>query len=87
MELTNAIKRKIQNNFAVETKNMIKDKIDALESLRKEGISMLVGMITGLHGNLRTWYSEIPSYSTCPRCGNEYPEGSAFCNGCGFKIR
>jgi voltage-gated potassium channel len=85
-------REKSKNNFAVETKNIIKGKIDALENLHKEEISILVAMITSLHGILQTEYydrmssSSSPS-SSCPRCGNNYPDGSAFCNGCGYKIR
>jgi transposase len=66
---------------------MIKDKIDALENLHKEEISMLVAMITSLHGNLQTEYHDRNSSTTCSNCGNKYPDGSAFCNGCGSKIR
>jgi voltage-gated potassium channel len=77
-------REKSKNNFALETKNMIKDKIDALENLRKEDISMLVVMITSLHGNLQNQYYQNTS---CPRCSNTYPNGSAFCNNCGFQIR
>jgi voltage-gated potassium channel len=77
-------REKTKNNFALETKNIIKDKIDALENLRKEEISILVAMITSLHGNLQSESSS--SSSTCPRCSNRYPNGSAFCNSCGFQI-
>jgi voltage-gated potassium channel len=79
-------REKPKNNFALETKNMIKDKIDALEDLHKEEISMLITMITSLHGNLQTEYL-VSSSSSCPRCSNKYPNGSAFCNSCGIKIR
>jgi voltage-gated potassium channel len=77
-------REKTKNNFALETKNIIKDKIDALESLHKEEISMLITMITSLHGNLQSESSS--SSSTCPRCSNKYPNGSGFCNSCGFQI-
>jgi hypothetical protein len=45
-------REKSKNNFALETKNIIKGKIDALENLHKEDISMLIAMITSLHGKL-----------------------------------
>lgn len=79
-------REKSKNNFALETKNTIKDKIDALENLHKEDISMLIAMITSLHGNLQTQYYDRLSSSSCPRCSNKYPNGYAFCNSCGFQI-
>jgi len=81
-------REKSKNNFALETKSIIKNKIDALENLRKEDISMLVAMITSLHDNLQTEYHDsiLSSYSTCPKCNNKNPNGSAFCNRCGFQI-
>lgn len=79
-------REKSKNNFALETKNINKDKIDALENLDKEDVSMLIAMITSLHGNLQTQYYDRISSSSCPRCSNKYPNGSAFCNSCGFQI-
>ena len=79
-------REKSKNNFALETKNILKDKIDALENLDKEDVSMLIAMITSLHGNLQTQYYDRISSSSCPRCSNKYPNGSAFCNSCGFQI-
>jgi voltage-gated potassium channel len=78
-------REKSKNNFALETKNILKDKIDALENLHKDDISMLIAMITSLHGNLQTQYYDRLS-SSCPRCSNKYPNGPAFCNSCGFQI-
>ena len=81
-------REKPKNNFALETKNTIKDKIDGLENLHREEISMLVAMITSLHDNLQTEYqnSISSSYSACTRCNNKNPNGSIFCNRCGFQI-
>ena len=53
-----------------ETKTLIKDKIDGIEDLNKEDISILVAMITTLHGNLQTKDSTGWLYTPCTRCNN-----------------
>jgi voltage-gated potassium channel len=81
-------KLKNRTRLANETKMKIKEKIDAIEELHREDVYILVGMITSLHDSLQRNFTHTShSSSVCVKCGNAFPENSAFCNKCGLAIR
>lgn len=64
-------------------RNSIKGKIDNLENLRKEDLSILLSDITSLYESLNETSHRLP---LCTNCNYSCPEKSLFCNICGATL-
>lgn len=72
-----------------EIRLLIKEKIDNIEKLNKEDISILVSLINTLYANSTKNKMDVKQHKNfkCNNCTHENPQQALFCNMCGKYIK